>query len=112
MSSTRKSGTENSISLASTITIATKLLLVSALAVVAFCVFAIPSHAQGSLSLGTLTTNGNPSSCNNGDGWYYFNNNFAIVAMNCQAATVSNCSNLGVTTSPWAVTIGYPGTGW
>jgi hypothetical protein len=111
MLSTHRSGTEYLISLRSTTTIATKLLLVSTLAVIACCIFSIPTYAQGSLSIGMLATNGSPTSCNNGNGWYYFNNNFAVVPMNCQAATVSSCSQVingqTVTVAPWNLTIGY-----
>ncbi|MFZ0772015.1 MAG: hypothetical protein WCA49_23575 [Candidatus Sulfotelmatobacter sp.] len=107
MSTTRNSGPEHPVSLRSATTIATKALLISTLAAIALCAFAVPAHAQ-SLSIGMLSTgiNNPPTPCNNGNGWYYFNNNFAIVAMNCQTATVSNCNNLGVTTSSWPVTIG------
>jgi hypothetical protein len=109
MSTTCNSGPEYAISLRPTTTTATRLLFASALAVIALCIFAIPTHAQ-LLSIGTLQTGGNnnpPTPCNNGNGWYYFNNNFATVPMNCQTATVIGCNNLGVTTSPWPVTIGY-----
>jgi len=111
MSTTRNSGPEYPISLRPKTTTATKVLIVFALAVIACCFFATPTHAQTPLSLGTLSTGGvnnPPTPCNNGNGWYYFNNNFAIVPMNCQTATVSGCNNLGVTTSDnWPVTIGY-----
>ncbi|HEV3307350.1 MAG TPA: hypothetical protein VGZ91_13005 [Candidatus Sulfotelmatobacter sp.] len=109
MSRTRNSGPECPISLRPKTTITTKVLIVSALAVIACCLFSISASAQTPLSLGTLTTLGNPSSCNSGSGFYYYiyPNTGLALDMNCQAAKVSGCNNLGVTTSTLNVTIGY-----
>jgi hypothetical protein len=109
MSASKSSVPIHSHNLQSTTESATKLMLVSTLAAIAFCVLAIPACAQGSLSLGTLTNVSSPSSCNSGGGFYYYvyPNTGLALNMTCQTATVSNCNNLSVTTSPWGVTIGY-----
>jgi hypothetical protein len=88
------------------------LLSVCAFAAIAFCLFSVSAQAQ-SLSLGTLTTNGSPSSCNDGAGFYYYvyPNTGLALDMTCQAATVSGCSQVingqTITPDPWTVTIGY-----
>jgi hypothetical protein len=105
MSSTRKSGTENSISLTSTTKIATRILLVSTLAVIGFCLLATPVqpvHASGSLSLGTITVNPNVQNCNPASGWYYYRSGQTDYYAHCQAATVT-CSNVANLT----LTFGY-----
>ncbi len=109
MSTTRNAGPECPISLRPKTTTATKVFILSALAVIACCLFSISASAQTPLSLGTLTTLGNPSSCNSGSGFYYYiyPNTGLALDMNCQAAKVSGCNNLGVTTSTLNVTIGY-----
>jgi hypothetical protein len=106
MFSTRKSGTENSIGLTSTITIATKLLVVSTLVAIAVCVFAIPSHAQGSaLPLGTIGVDP-PAPCNPSNGWYYYSNGQTNYNMSCQNASVT-CSNVAPNIADLSLTFGY-----
>jgi hypothetical protein len=57
MLSTHRSGTEYLISLRFTTTIATKLLLVSTLAVIAACFLSTPARSQyGSLPIGQVTS--------------------------------------------------------
>jgi hypothetical protein len=90
-------------------------LLVTTLAVIALCVFAIPTYAQGSgsLSIGMLATNGSAISCGSGSGFYYYvyPNTGLALDMNCQSATVNSCSQVingqTVTVAPWNLTIGY-----
>jgi hypothetical protein len=84
---------------ASTIKIATKLLLVSTFIALALCLLVVPTnhvHASsgGSLSLGTITTPTPLPSCP-GSGWYSYTNpnNGQVTPMRCQANIVSNCPN-------------------
>jgi hypothetical protein len=96
MSTTRNAGTEYPISLWPTTTIATKLLLVSALAVIALCLFTTPARAQyGPLSLGQVTGIQSSSTACLASGW--------ASGINCYTATVTSCANI----SNAAVTFGY-----
>jgi hypothetical protein len=105
MSSTRKSGTENSISLTSTTIAATKLLFISTLAtMLAFCV-AIPSYASGSLPLGTIGVDP-PKLCNPANGWYYYSNGGINYNMYCQIGTIT-CSNVSSNVADLGLTFGY-----
>jgi hypothetical protein len=112
MLSTHESGARSLKHLKFATRIATRLLSVCAFAAIAFCLFSVSAQAQ-SLSLGTLTTNGSPSSCNDGAGFYYYvyPNTGLALDMTCQAATVSGCSQVingqTITPDPWTVTIGY-----
>jgi hypothetical protein len=54
MSLVHRSGTEHSISPTPTTAIALRVSAISLLALLAFCLFARPAHASGSLSLGTI----------------------------------------------------------
>lgn len=96
MPSTRKSGTENPISLTST-TKVTRILFVSTLAAVAFCLLVLPVHlvrASGSsLQIGNLNDPAPLASCP-GSGWYsYTNSQGQVTPMSCFTNTVSNCLN-------------------
>ncbi|MFZ0319901.1 MAG: hypothetical protein WAL56_12315 [Candidatus Sulfotelmatobacter sp.] len=106
MSTTRNAGPDCPISLRPKTTTATKVLIVSALAVIACCLFSISASAQTPLPLGTLNTVGTPSSCSSGSGFYYYvyPNTGIAINMSCQAATVTGCT---VNTKAWSVTIGY-----
>ena len=112
MLSTRSYRTRYSTNFTSTVNLATRVLFALALAVVACCLLSIPGHAQA-LSLGTFTTNGSPTSCNDGAHFYYYvyPNTGLALDMTCQAATVGGCSQMinGQTITPdaWNVTIGY-----
>lgn len=89
-----------------------KVSLAVALGAVACCLLSVRSDAQA-LSIGMLATNGSPSSCNDGAGFYYYvyPNTGLALDMTCQAATVNGCSQVinGQTVTPdsWALTIGY-----
>lgn len=97
MSSTHGSATERPISLRPTTTIATKILFVSALAVIALCFLSTPARAQyGSLSLGQVTSvQSSSSACPITAGWYS--------GISCYTATVTGCANVSDAT----FTFGY-----
>jgi hypothetical protein len=101
MLTTRNSGPEYSISLRPKTTIATKVLLVSMLAVVAFCLLAAPIqpvHASGgSLSIGTWSTPVSSTNCS-GTNWYFYGSNNE----SCYTMTIS-CNNA----QPLGLTFGY-----
>ena len=88
MSTTRNSGPEYAISLRPKITTATKVLIVSALAVIAFCLSSAPAHAQyGSLSIGqVINAQSSTTACPTSSGWYS--------GINCYTATVTGCANI------------------
>jgi hypothetical protein len=88
MSTTRNSGPEYPISLRPKTTTATKLLLASALVVVALCLSAIPAQAQyGSLSIGqVINVASSTTACPIGSGWYS--------GINCYTATETGCPNI------------------
>jgi hypothetical protein len=98
MSGTHRLSPERSISLGSTAKIATKLLLVSTLAVIAFCLLAAPVgpvHASGggSLSTGTITWPGTgPYNCLGADWFAYTDSSGNVHYMSCYQTTV-NCPN-------------------
>jgi len=93
MSGTHRLSPERSISLGSTATIAAKLLLVSTLAVIAFSLFSLRAHAQGSLPLGTTTTTNSPSSqCDPASGWFSYQSGGTTYYSNCTTVTVT-CPN-------------------
>jgi hypothetical protein len=85
MLTTRNSGPEYPISLKPKIKTATKLLIISALAVIACCLFSTLAQAQyGSLPVGQVT-GVTSASCLSSSGWY--------PGMNCYSATISGCTN-------------------
>jgi hypothetical protein len=97
MLSTRRSGTEYPISLRSTTTTATKLLLASTLAVIALCIFAIPTYAQTPLPIGQISSITPSNNCTGGS-W------FSTASTTCDEAIVS-CPNTVNTTVVFAYTI-------
>ena len=103
MLSVHRSTCRCSVSAGSTRKIATHVLVVSALAVIACCLAPAPTYAQGSLSLGTVDTP-TTGTCQTTDGWYYYtdpSNN--VHTLNCLQTTVRNCTNA----NPWPLTFGY-----
>ncbi len=83
MSTTRNSGPEYSISLRPTTTITTKVFVVSALALIACCLFLTPAQAQyGSLPIGQVG-GVTPGPCPSG---FYPN-------MHCSSASITGCTN-------------------
>jgi hypothetical protein len=94
----------NPINPRTTTKVLTHSFVLSALAVIAYCLFTLPTYAQGSLPLGTLTITGN-GTCNTSDGWYYYTSpNGTKYYLTCQTATVSGCSNAQ---DSWGLTFGY-----
>ncbi|MFZ0322307.1 MAG: hypothetical protein WAL56_24480 [Candidatus Sulfotelmatobacter sp.] len=84
MSTTRNCGPECPISLRPKTTTANRVLIVSALAVIACCLFSTLAQAQyGSLPIGQVTPP-TAQSCN-GSGWY--------PGINCYSATITGCTN-------------------
>jgi hypothetical protein len=91
-----RSGPERSISLGPTTGIALRIFCISAVAVVAFCLLAVPTspvHASsgGSLQLGSVTGNTAMVSCQGGQ-W--------VAGMNCFVATITGCNNDNNTVDP------------
>ena len=105
MSTTRNSGPECPISLKSKTSTATKLFIVSALAVIACCLFSMPAHAQGSLPLGTIGVTP-PQVCGPGSGFYYYSNGGTNYYMNCQTGTVT-CSIISSTIASLSLNFAY-----
>jgi hypothetical protein len=91
---THRSGTECSISLRSKTEIATTFLATFTLAALALCLFATPSRAQGSLSIGSLSTPPVSLASCPGTGWYSYTSSIGVVTpMTCFTSAVTNCSN-------------------
>jgi len=105
MSASKSSVRLHSHNLQSTTEIATKLLLVSTLAAIAFCLFSTPTYAQA-LGLGQLTVTTSVP-CPPGAGWYRYTNNNTSYSMTCVLATVSLCSNAQGNVQDWGVTDSY-----
>jgi hypothetical protein len=97
MSTTSNSGPEYPISLRPKTT--TKVLIVPALAVIALCMFSIPTFAQGSLPLGSMATPQFLGPCSQANSWYYYTNNNTTYPMTCQTAvmTCPNTQQIGLT---------------
>jgi len=88
MSDTRRPSPERSIILGPITTIATKLLLVSMLGVIALSLLQARAHAQGSLPLGTVALTSVASQCDPSDGWYSYTNSGTTYYMLCQLADI------------------------
>jgi hypothetical protein len=87
MSITRNSGPECPISLRPKTTTATKVLIVSALVVIACCLSSAPAHAQyGSLSIGQVINVTSSTTACLGGGW--------ATGTNCYTATLTGCANI------------------
>jgi hypothetical protein len=99
MSLTRNFGQRRSSRFSSTVNFAINLLITTALAVFVCCLLTSPSHAQGSLSLGTMTLTGVSSVCPTSNGWYYYSNGSSNTYMNCQLASIGcpNTASLSLT---------------
>ncbi len=90
MLSSSSSEPERRNNLTSTIKIATRVLLISTLALAAFCLLTVPIHpvhasSGGSLSLGTVTGNTFMVACGGGQ-W--------LSGMTCYSATITGCANV------------------
>jgi hypothetical protein len=91
---THRSGTECPISLRSKTEIATTFLATFTLAALALCLFATPSRAQGSLSIGSLSTPPVTLASCPGAGWYSYTSSIGVVTpMTCFTSAVTNCPN-------------------
>lgn len=74
-------------------TVATHLLIASALAVIVCCSLSGVGYAQGSLSLGSVQDGNIPGmTCDPMDGWYYYSNNGTNTHLVCKSVTMS-CPN-------------------